>query len=76
MGPTALLVARELGCVRSTVETGLGECVKLASAIRRAAAGCVTPSTGADEDNLSYMQLDKVAQAVSRETFGPLYLVT
>ena len=60
----------------STREVLVRECVKLASAIRRAAAGCVTPSTGADEDDFPYMQLDKVAQAVSRETFGPLYLVT
>ncbi|CAL4929427.1 unnamed protein product [Urochloa decumbens] len=52
------------------------ECVKLATGIRRAAAGCLAPSAGADEDGLPYMQLDKVTRAVSRETFGPLYLVT
>ncbi|CAN6285452.1 unnamed protein product, partial [Urochloa humidicola] len=38
--------------------------------------GCLAPSAGADEDELPYMQLDKVTHAVSRETFGPLYLVT
>ncbi|RLN41805.1 hypothetical protein C2845_PM01G05280 [Panicum miliaceum] len=59
-----------------TREVLVRECVKLAGAVRRAAAGCVTPSTGDDEDNLPYMQLDKVTHAVSRETFGPLYLVT
>jgi hypothetical protein len=52
---------------------------KLGSAIRRAAAVCLTPSTGADEDDeldLPYVQLDKVTRAVRREAFGPLYLVT
>ena len=43
---------------------------------QRDKASCGTPSTGADEDDLPYMQLDKVTHAVSRETFGPLYLVT
>lgn len=52
---------------------------KLGSAIRRAAAVCLTPSTGADEDDeldLPYVQLHKVTRAVRREAFGPLYLVT
>jgi hypothetical protein len=41
---------------------------KLGSAIRRAAAVCLTPSTGADEDDeldLPYVQLHKVTRAVS-----------
>ncbi|CAL4912936.1 unnamed protein product [Urochloa decumbens] len=60
----------------SSREILVRECVKLASSIRRAAAGCLAPSGGTDEDELPYMQLDKVTHAVSRETFGPLYLVT
>jgi hypothetical protein len=64
----------------SSREMLVRECARLASAIRRAAAGCVAPSSagGADEDDdgLPYMQLDKVTHEVSREAFGPLYLVT
>ncbi|KAJ1298497.1 hypothetical protein BS78_01G458000 [Paspalum vaginatum] len=54
------------------------ECARLSRVIRRAAAGCLAPSAGADEDDLPfpYTQLDKVTRAVSREAFGPLYLVT
>ncbi|XP_015690671.1 uncharacterized protein LOC107303901 [Oryza brachyantha] len=46
--------------------------------IRRTAAVCFSPSSGADEDydHLPHTQLDKVTHAISREEFGPLYLVT
>uniref|UniRef100_A0A0A9A2P2 Uncharacterized protein n=1 Tax=Arundo donax TaxID=35708 RepID=A0A0A9A2P2_ARUDO len=63
----ALLISREM-LVKG--------CGKLACVIRRTAAVCFTPSTGADEDDLPYTQLDKVTHALSREAFGPLYLVT
>uniref|UniRef100_A0A0E0CW98 Uncharacterized protein n=1 Tax=Oryza meridionalis TaxID=40149 RepID=A0A0E0CW98_9ORYZ len=54
------------------------EYVKLARIIRRTAAACFSPSSDADEDYdyLPHMQLDKVTHAISREAFGPLYLVT
>ncbi|OEL30305.1 Protein STRUBBELIG-RECEPTOR FAMILY 6 [Dichanthelium oligosanthes] len=53
------------------------ECVRLANAIRRAAAGCVTPSTSSDEDDLRlpYMQLDKLG-AGSTAAKIPLPLTT
>uniref|UniRef100_A0A0E0G2E6 Uncharacterized protein n=1 Tax=Oryza nivara TaxID=4536 RepID=A0A0E0G2E6_ORYNI len=54
------------------------EYFKLARIIRRTAAACFSPSSDADEDYdyLPHMQLDKVTHAISREAFGPLYLVT
>ncbi|EER95388.1 hypothetical protein BDA96_01G512700 [Sorghum bicolor] len=65
--------------LRSCREMLVREWCKLGSAIRRAAAVCLAPSTGADEDELDlpYVQLDKVTcRGVRREAFGPLYLVT
>lgn len=52
------------------------ECIKLARRTSRTAAVCFSPSLGADEDDLPYMQLDKVTHALTRDAFGPLYLVT
>uniref|UniRef100_A0A0D9VQD3 Uncharacterized protein n=1 Tax=Leersia perrieri TaxID=77586 RepID=A0A0D9VQD3_9ORYZ len=54
------------------------ENAKLVSIIRRTAAICFSPSSVADEDYdyLPHMQLDKMTHVISREAFGPLYLVT
>uniref|UniRef100_A0A0E0K9R2 Uncharacterized protein n=2 Tax=Oryza punctata TaxID=4537 RepID=A0A0E0K9R2_ORYPU len=55
------------------------EYVKLARIIRRIAAACFSPSSDAADEDYDYpphMQLDKVTHAISREEFGPLYLVT
>ncbi|XP_066388623.1 uncharacterized protein [Miscanthus floridulus] len=76
----AFLRTRTRTRTRTRREILVREWGKLGSAIRRAAAVCLAPSTGADEDDLDlpyYVQLDKVTtRAVRGEAFGPLYLVT